>query len=102
MSSTPEGKIKDKVKRALAPYFGSSELYGWWPVPAGYGENSLDFVGCLNGQFFAVETKARGAKPTALQKQIIRRIELAQGKVFVIDSDEGVEKLKLWLGCPEP
>lgn len=77
---TPEGRVKSKVKALLAQY----PVYGNWPVPGGYGEPMLDFVGCLNGRFFAIETKAPGEKLTPRQEFIKSNMESAGGKVFVI------------------
>lgn len=90
---TPEGKVKAQVKKLLAQY----PVYGWWPVPCGYGESSLDYVGCLKGRFFAVETKAPGKKLTERQKQVSKRITAAGGEVFVIDGRDGLEDLEMWL-----
>lgn len=85
---TPEGKVKAQVKKVLEQEKAKGTLYGWWPVPAGYGENSLDFVGCHYGRFFAVETKAPGQQLNANQQLVARRIEQAGGKVFIIDGTE--------------
>lgn len=90
---TPEGKIKLLVKVVLKQY----PVYGWWPVPAGYGENSLDYVGCINGKFFAIETKAPGKKLTPRQLEISERIQKAGGKVFVVCDEESLDALEDWL-----
>ncbi len=91
---TPEGKVKAAAKRILSKY----PVYGWWPVPIGYGENSLDYVGCINGVFFAIETKAPGKSMTARQVKISKRICRAGGHVFVIDgSAYQLEDLEAWL-----
>lgn len=97
MPKTPEGKVKDAVKRVLERY--GSRIYGFWPVPYGYGESSLDYIGCVNGKFFAIETKAPGKTPTVRQKQIISRMGRAGGATFVIDDVESPEIMKLdkWL-----
>lgn len=95
---TPESKVKAKVKRILER-IPNRPVYGWWPVPAGYGRNSLDFVGCIDGQFFAIETKAPGERPTALQQNVINTIRQAGGVVFVIDDTDAypVSALEAWL-----
>lgn len=88
---TPEGKVKKKVSDYLKSVAG---LYYFMPVPSGYGESTLDYIGCLHGYYFAIETKAPGGKPTNRQNQIIGLIERAGGKVFVIDGD--ISELTEW------
>ncbi len=58
------------------------------PVVSGYGQPSLDYLGCINGRFFSVETKAPGKAPTARQRQTIEKMRSAGAAVFVIDSVE--------------
>ena len=89
---TPEGEVKADIKKILAKY----PHYGWWPVPCGYGENSLDWVGCINGQFVAIEAKAPRKKATDLQLNIIDRIRKAGGLTFVCDG-RNLEALETWL-----
>ncbi len=97
MAQTPEGKVKAKVSRLLTATPG---VYYHMPVPGGYGGTTLDYIGCLAGKFFAIETKKPGAKPTDRQKQIIASIERAGGKVFVIDGN--TEELEQWLRTTTP
>lgn len=78
--NTPEGKVKDRVKRILKQY----ECYQFWPVQTGYGAPTLDCIACCAGQFFAIETKAPGKRPTPRQRLTMEDMEAAQGKVFVI------------------
>jgi len=50
-----EKDVKAEVKKIL-----DSLPHCWWymPVQAGYGEQGIpDFVGCIAGKFFAIETK---------------------------------------------
>ena len=93
MPVTPEGKIKDLVKRVLRRY----NVYWHMPVQNGLGAPSLDFVCCCNSKYFAIETKAPGKKPTVRQLKTISDIKFARGKVFVIDGDVGLEELERWL-----
>jgi hypothetical protein len=90
---TPEGKVKAKVKRVLSRY--ADFIYGFWPVPSGYGESSLDYVGCCCGRFFAIETKAPGKEPTNRQKMVANMMIRAGGDVFVTDGD--TTELEEWL-----
>lgn len=78
--ATPEGKVKGKVKRLLQQY----GCYQFWPVQTGYGAPTLDCLGCYNGWFFGIETKAPGKHPTPRQWLTIEDMEEAHGKVFVI------------------
>lgn len=92
MATTPEGKVKKTVSALLRSVPG---LYYFMPVPSGYGESTLDYLGCYRGQFFAIETKARGKKPTDRQNMMISRMQQAGGKVFVIDGD--LTELQQWI-----
>lgn len=92
--TTPEGKVKARVKRLL-------QLRGaYWhcPVQNGMGAPSLDFVGCHHGRYYAVETKAGNKRPTPRQEETIRQIEAAGGKCFVVNETEGMAALATWLG----
>ena len=89
---TPEGKVKQKVSRLLKTVPG---LWYTMPVPSGFGESTLDYLGCYLGRFFAVETKAPGKKPTSRQMSTIDAIERGGGKVFVVDGD--TTDLENWL-----
>jgi hypothetical protein len=89
MSTTPEGKVKDKCKALL-------KRYGAWffmPVQSGYGVAGVpDLLVCLppNGLFVAVETKAPGKMNTLrpAQKMQIEGIKQAGGYALVVDSAE--------------
>lgn len=90
---TPEGRVKEKVKKSLGKYKGS--IYYNMPVPHGYGRPMLDFVGCFHGRFFAIETKAPGEVPTTRQEGTSEDMRLGDAKVFVIDGD--TTELDQWL-----
>ena len=91
--STPEGKVKDRVKKLLKKY----GAYQHWPVLNGMGAPTLDCIGCIKGYFFAVEAKAGNKQPTPRQEITIRDMQLAGGKAFVVNDVEGMEALELWL-----
>lgn len=101
MANTPEGKVKDRVKKLLKKY----GAYQFWPVQTGYGAATLDCLGCYNGMFFAIETKAPGKHPTPRQDMTISDINKADGAVFVIgegyfpfeDRYSGMMELETWL-----
>ena len=79
---TEEGKIKDAVKA----YLKKRGAWYFMPVPVGYGVSTLDFLGCWNGKFFAIETKAPGSKLTPRQELTIKQLEEAGAIVFMIYS----------------
>lgn len=90
---TPEGRIKDQVKKLLRQY----GAYWHCPVQNGLGAPSLDFIICNRGRYCAVETKAPGKKPTPRQLLTIAAIEESGGKVFVVDGAYGLNQLERWL-----
>lgn len=104
---TPEGKIKSEVKTLLHSYgimpakdaaLFTPACRGWYfmPVSNGMGVTGIpDFIGHFRGSFFAVETKTKGKKPTALQQHQLNAISISGAKSFVIDGD--LEELKSWL-----
>lgn len=92
MAKTPEGKVKAAVSAILKD---TPNLYYNMPVPGGFGESTLDYVGCYGGKFFAIETKAPGQKPTDRQNVIISIMKRAGATVFVIDGD--TTELRNWL-----
>lgn len=82
MAATPEKKVKDKVKSLLTAH----DIYFFMPATHGYGRSGVpDIVACVNGWFFAIECKANGGKPTALQIREIEHIRACQGVAVVVD-----------------
>lgn len=97
MASTPEAKVKARVKATL--YMMQRKgypVYFHMPVQNGMGKPTLDFVGCINGKFFAIETKAPGEKPTERQQGTITEMQKAGGNVMVYDGTNP-EVLAGWL-----
>jgi len=95
MAGTPEGKVKRHVTQVLKRADG---VYYFMPVQTGYGSPTLDYLGTHRGRGFAIETKAPGKKPTIRQSAIIKEMEAAEMKVFVIDGQpHQYEELRLWL-----
>lgn len=96
---TPEGAVKAKVKKLVHSWLTKHPqlIYIYMPVPGGFGAPSLDFLGCANGYFFAVETKAKGKKLTAQQEQTSALMRAAGGRVFEVIGDAGLEELDRWL-----
>lgn len=94
---TPEGRVKRDVSRLLRSY--GDAIYYEMPVPTGFGKSGLDYHGCIRGQYFAIETKRPGGKPTARQIATMDSVQRAGGRVFLIDSADSTafQKLKEWL-----
>lgn len=51
--TTPEGKIKEKIRMVLETYRERGILYYYMPVPVGYGRSTLDYLGFICGYGFA-------------------------------------------------
>ena len=82
MAATPEKLVKNKVKALLA----SEGVYFFMPATHGFGRSGVpDIVACVNGFFLAIETKAGGNKPTALQIREIETIRRNNGVAVVVD-----------------
>jgi hypothetical protein len=107
VSRTPEGRVKDAVKLFLHEQglirAGSrrdtwpSVVHGWYymPVQNGMGVSGIhDFVGCLEGQMFSIETKASGKLRTVTEPQRDRgeEMSLGGGQPFFIDDAEKLRR----------
>jgi hypothetical protein len=96
---TPEGKVKEMIKARLESVGCLSsgqavkvthEHSGWFymPVSNGMGVHGIpDFIGHYRGQFFAVEAKAPGGKPTPLQVIQLHAIDRTGGIWGVVDGE---------------
>jgi hypothetical protein len=83
VAQTPENKVKQRVRKILNKY---TTAYSFMPATHGYGSSGVpDIVTCINGKFIAVECKAAGNKPTALQKKNLNGLVAAGGYGFVVD-----------------
>ena len=79
---TPEGKVK-KVGRAIMTKMG---MYHFPAFSGGYGRSGVpDDIGCYQSYFIAVEYKANGGKPTALQLKNMDDIRKSGGIALLID-----------------
>lgn len=94
MATTPEGKVKQKVKKVLDKY----GAYQFWPVQTGYGAAGVDCYACINGYFLAIETKAGRGKPTPRQELVLKQVTEAGGKSLVVGGKYlSVEGFETWL-----
>ena len=93
MASTPEGKVKDKIKKILKAH----NIYYAMPHGAGFGNAGVpDFLCCVKGKFVAIEAKAHdNSKITALQLKQLQDIEASGGDTFVIHS-ANLHLFELW------
>lgn len=84
MASTPEGRVKTKVKKILDK-FGALHFS---PMGTGYGVSGVSDIICLyKGKFIAIECKADEKKlPTALQLKFLDRVMAWGGLGLVIHS----------------
>jgi hypothetical protein len=90
--STPEVKVKNKVKKLLK----ENNAYFCMPISGGFGASGVpDIIACYRGFFIGLECKAGNNVPTALQKKNLQEIVNAGGGVAVINEDnlEDVEIL---------
>jgi Holliday junction resolvase len=82
MAMTPEGKVKEKIKKHLK----SKDIYFVMPATGGYGSSGApDIIVCHKGMFYGIECKAGNNKPTALQQNNLDRIEKNGGYAVVIN-----------------
>lgn len=94
--TTPEGKVKDKVKKILK----EKGLYFFMPPMNGYGSSGVpDIIACQDGHFIGIECKANGNKTTALQEKQMTQIREHGGTTIVVD-ETGVGVLALLLSGP--
>jgi riboflavin biosynthesis pyrimidine reductase len=96
--TTPEKKVKDKVKKLLAEH----GAYYFMPATGGYGKSGVpDLVACIKGRFIGIECKANGGKPTALQEKNLVDI-MNKGGVAILVDETGIELLKTLLDAGLP
>lgn len=82
MAKTPEKIVKDKVVSVLK----AEGVYYFFPATHGFGRSGVpDIVCCVSGKFLAIECKANGNKPTALQIREIEAIRSCDGVAIIVD-----------------
>lgn len=91
---TPEGKVKTQIKRVLDTL---PRCWYFMPQAGIYGKRGIpDFVGTIDGKFFAIEAKSHTGKTTPLQDLTHIEIRAAGGAVAVCRSGaEAIEFLKM-------
>lgn len=91
MAMTPEGRVKEAVKKWLK----AKGIWYYMPVQGGFGVVGIpDFICCWDGLFLAIETKAPGKRSntTANQDAKISAINAAGGTALVIDDVQQLEE----------
>ena len=93
--STPEGKVKQKLDKAL-------KLFGVWfysPQGGPFGKAGIpDRVAIVRGRFVGIECKAdKSKKPTALQTKTMKEIEMNGGKCFLVYDNETIQEVVLYI-----
>jgi hypothetical protein len=84
MATTPEAKVKAKIKAILKVH----NVYYAMPIGTGYGNSGVpDFLCCVNGHFLGIEAKAGKGMTTALQEKNIQQIKDAGGTAVVVNED---------------
>ena len=80
--------LEKTVKAAVKKRLKELGAYQFWPVQMGLGTTTLDCLGCWQGNFFSIETKAPGEKPTMTQNLTASAMRAAGGVVLIVDSEE--------------
>jgi hypothetical protein len=91
MAQTPEGRVKDAVKKLLK----GKGIWYYLPMQNGMGVVGIpDFICCWGGRFLAVETKAPGKLKNLTPNQRKRQEEIvaAHGMAVTVDSAEMLEE----------
>ena len=93
MAQTPEGKVKDRIKKILKAH----NIYYAMPMGTGYGNAGVpDFLCCVKGMFVGVEAKADKGQPTALQLKNMSAIEASGGHAWLVN-ELNMDLFELWI-----
>lgn len=88
MAMTPEARVKKRVREILDEFCKDHQGYYFFPPANGYGRQGIpDVICCIQGRFVAIECKANGGVPTALQLREMDKITKGGGLSFIIDED---------------
>jgi hypothetical protein len=98
MATTPESKVKDKIKEILEEF----NVYYFMPVQMGYGAAGVDFHCVVDWRnlpiAFFIEAKDRDKDTTPRQDEFLKnRRQKQKCTTFVIDGLDGYRRLRLWL-----
>lgn len=81
------GIVPEKdVKRDIRSLFNKYDVSFFMPIGGPYARPGVsDFIGCCQGTMLAVEAKATGKKPSAVQKDYLEEVIKAGGIALVVD-----------------
>lgn len=97
MAGTPEGRVKEMIRKRLDAEFPNHWRY--MPVSMGMGAHGVpDFICCVDGLFVAIEAKAPGGVPTKRQEEQIWRIKQANGVVAVVWDKASMDRVVTEIG----
>ena len=92
-----EGDVKKIVKQVLAD---TSQCWWFMPPANGYGRSGIpDFVGCVDGNLFAVETKFGKGTATANQLRELEALDRAGARTWIVREtsvDVWEKEFKAW------
>lgn len=92
MATTPEGKVKNAVRRLLKKH----GIWHYMPMQNGFGMVGIpDLICCWDGRMLAIETKAPGKRnnTTPNQQKRLAEIEEAGGIAIVVDDPAQLQEL---------
>ena len=115
MSKTPEGRVKENIKKWMKKVFPTA--FGYMPVPTGYGEKGIpdhvycipvtvteDMVGETFGLFVGIEAKTARGKVSPAQATKALEIREAHGIIRMVwgsdDIDEALSDLEFRFANP--
>lgn len=93
-----EADVKAEVKSVL-----KDSRVAWWFMPPanGYGRSGIpDFVGCVRGCMFAIETKFGRGTTTANQEREIFGLRTAGAQVWIVNEhniDQWILEFEAWM-----
>lgn len=93
MAMTPEGRVKNKIKKWLK----DRGVWFFMPIGGPFTTHGVpDFICCVKGRFLAIEAKAPGKRKnvTANQERKIHEIQSAGGMALVVDDAEQLGELE--------
>jgi hypothetical protein len=108
---TKRAVLERAVKREITRYLlglqqpdSTIRCYFRMPVPGGYGTSGLDYEGCIEGFFFAIEAKSpdEEADLTVRQRSTAKLMYEAGGKVFIISCEQGLAAFQRWVEQCKP
>jgi hypothetical protein len=94
-------KKEEDVKKVVKAVLKSMPICWWFMPPAnGFGRSGIpDFVGCVNGYMFAVETKFGKGTTTANQDREIQTLIQSGARVWIVretNVDDWHIEFKAW------